>query len=153
MKVKIYILVNAIIAGIIPAIFLFSLMFSSGQENNSTNCIHRALLGASCPVCGMPDGFSAILKGRISEAFIIQPNSIRVFVFLVLVMIMRITSILLLIKTHISLKYIFTSDIILSVFLFIITFKSIIPQVFYIYYKMLITGSNTGVISVIVQFH
>lgn len=105
-------------------------------------CIHEELLGAKCPTCGMLSGFSAILKGRFTDAITIQPNSIRVFLFLFIQLLMRITAILLMLKTRIPVKIILNTDIILSLLFFILTFKSMIPQTFYIYYKMLITGSS-----------
>jgi hypothetical protein len=142
MKPRIYLFLNFTIAGIILVVFLYSIIYSSSKDFHPVKCFHEELLGARCPICGMSSGFSAILKGQFKEAFIIQPNSMRIFLFLFVLLLMKITAILLLLKAHVSCKVISTTDIILTVVLFILTFKSIIPQVFYIYYKMLITGST-----------
>ena len=132
---------NLIFAGIILAIFIYSGIYSPDKNNHPIKCIHEELLGAKCPTCGMSRGFSAIVRGHINDALVYQQNSVSVFLFFLLQMVFRLTSIWLLLKTKIQLKIITNTDITLSLLLFLLTFKNLIFQTFYIFYKMLLTGN------------
>ena len=138
-----YLLINWIFTGIILAIFVYSVIYSPEGNKHPVNCIHQELLGGTCPTCGMSRGFSAIVRGRINDAIDYQKNSITVFVFFFIQFIFRTTSIILVLKSRISLKIISNTDITLSLILFILTFKNLILQTIYIFYKMLLTG-NVG---------
>jgi Protein of unknown function (DUF2752). len=136
-----YLLINWIFAGIILAIFGYSGLYSPNENKHPIPCIHEELLGSKCPTCGMSRGFSAIVRGRIKDAVDYQKNSIPVFLFFFIQLIFRVTSLLLLLKSRISLKIITNTDITLSLLLFILTFKNLIFQTLYIFYKMLLTGN------------
>lgn len=132
---------NLIFAGIILAIFIYSGIYSPDKNNHPIKCIHEELLGAKCPTCGMSRGFSAIVRGHINDALVYQQNSVSVFLFFLLQMVFRLTSTWLLLKSKIQLKIITNTDITLSLLLFLLTFKNLIFQTFYIFYKMLLTGN------------
>jgi hypothetical protein len=141
MDKKSYLVLNLIFAGIILAIFIYSGIYSPDKNNHPIKCIHEELLGAKCPTCGMSRGFSAIVRGQINDALVYQQNSVSVFLFFLLQLVFRLTSIWLLLKTKIQLKIITNTDITLSLLLFLLTFKNLIFQTFYIFYKMLLTGN------------
>ena len=132
---------NLIFAGIILAIFIYSGIYSPDKNNHPIKCVHEELLGAKCPTCGMSRGFSAIVRGQINDALVYQQNSVSVFLFFLLQMVFRLTSTWLLLKSKIQLKIITNTDITLSLLLFLLTFKNLILQTFYIFYKMLLTGN------------
>jgi len=140
MSSKTYSILNYILAGVIVAIFIYAAISS---QNNCVHpkCIHDELLGKRCPTCGLMQGFSSILKGRIHEAYHIQRNSLRIFLLLLIQLLIRISALLVVKKYPSRLKVIMRIDVITTSFLVIVVFINIIPQVFYIYYKMLLTGS------------
>jgi hypothetical protein len=140
MQLKTYTFLNYAIAGIIMVIFLYA-VFSYPEKNKIQKCIHTELLGKKCPTCGMLDGFSAILRGHFNDANAIQPNSLKVFLFLLVQLLMRIKILMVLKKMSVPLKMMLSIDVIISLLFFILAFKNMIPQIFYIYYKMLLTGS------------
>jgi len=136
-----YFIINWIFAGVILAIFIYSGIYNPDKNNPPIKCIHEELLGGKCPTCGMSRGFSAIVRGRISDASNIQKNSLIIFSFFAIQLIMRLLIILLLLKSQFSLKLLTNCDITLSLFLFLFTFRNVILQTFYIFYKMLLTGN------------
>ncbi|HEY4788614.1 MAG TPA: DUF2752 domain-containing protein [Bacteroidales bacterium] len=138
-----YLLLNLIFAGIILAIFVYSGIYSPEKNNHPVKCIHEELLGGKCPTCGMSRSFSAIVRGRIDDAVQYQQNSIPVFSFFLIQFILRLTVVVLLLKTRIQLKILTNVDITVSLLLFILTFRNLILQTIYIFYKMLLTGNIT----------
>lgn len=143
MEKRSYLLINYVFAGIIFAIFTYSALYSPDKNDHPVKCIHEELLGSKCPTCGMSRGFSAIVRLRISDAVEFQRNSIPVFLFFALQLLMRLLSVILVEKSAIQLKIITNVDITFSLLLFLITFKNLIIQTMYIFYKMLLTG-NVG---------
>jgi hypothetical protein len=136
-----YLIINWIFAGLILAIFIYSGIYSPEKKNHPIKCIHEELLGGKCPTCGMSRGFSAIVRGRISDAYQFQQNSISIFIFFAVQLMMRLSSIFLLAKSKISLKKLTSIDITISLLLFLFTFRNLIFQTIYIFYKMLLTGN------------
>jgi hypothetical protein len=136
-----YLTINYIFAGIIICIFIYSAIYSPYGTSHPLKCVHEELLGSKCPTCGMSRGFSAIVRFKFSDAINLQPNSIAVFLFFILQLCMRMLSIVLVRKSTISLKIITNTDITLSLLLFLLTFKNLIVQTMYIFYKMLLTGN------------
>lgn len=141
MSKKWYNIINYVIAGIILAIIVFAAVQEFVISIKSTTCVHSELLGNTCPTCGLADGISAILKGEYLQAEQIQPNSLSLFLFMVVQLILRATVIVLLFKSRLSLKIVSSLDITLSLILFVWAFKDVIPQAIYIFYKMLLTGN------------
>ena len=137
---KSYLVVNIVIASIILAMIALCSIHSSGNPADKVKCTHEELLGGKCPVCGMTDGISEIVRGKFHEAQAFQQNSIVVFLFLFIQLIMRGIIIVMLKRSNISIKVIASVDITLSLLLFAVSFKTLVPQAFYIFYKMLITG-------------
>jgi len=136
-----YLLVNFIFAGIILIIFVYSGIYSPDKNDHPVKCIHEELLGSKCPTCGMSRGFSAIVRFRFIDAVEFQRNSIPVFLFFALQLLMRLLAIILVRKSNIALNLITNVDITLSLLLFLITFRNLIFQTMYIFYKMLLTGN------------
>lgn len=136
-----YMAINLIFATVIMAIFIYSAIYKPEENSHPIKCIHQELLGNKCPTCGMSRGFSAIVRGHIDEALIYQHNSLSVFLFFLIQLVFRVTTIILLRKSSLSLKIISNTDLTLSLLLFLLTFRNLIFQTIYIFYKMLLTGN------------
>ena len=136
-----YLLMNMFFVLMILFVFIYSGIYSPEKNNHPIKCIHEQLLGSKCPTCGMSRGFSAIVRGRIDDALTYQRNSVPVFIFFLLQLILRLVAIMLLLKSLVPLKIIANIDITVSLLLFLLTFKSLILQTIYIFYKMLLTGN------------
>ena len=117
--------------------------FSPQQDKYPIPCIHAELLGTRCPTCGMAHGFSSILRGNIHEAIVFQKNSIPIFAFFVIQLLLRLVLIILLVRSKGSLVLLANIDITVSVLLFLFLFKDLVLQTFYIFYKMILTGNTT----------
>lgn len=140
MNSKSYLIINYIFAGIILAIFFYSLLFSPGDNTYPIKCIHQELLGGPCPSCGLSRGFSAIVRCDMELARQIQPNSISVFLFFVVQLFLRFCCVVLVKRNRLSLKNITGIDVVISTLLFFYFFRNLIFQTLYIFYKMLLTG-------------
>lgn len=138
-----YIWINGIFAGIILAIFVYSIIYKPNENEHPIKCIHQELLGGKCPTCGMSRGFSALIRGHVDDALAFQQNCLSVFFFFGIQLVFRISIIIILIKTRITAKFISNIDITLSLLLFLFTFRNLILQTIYIFYKMLLTGNIT----------
>jgi hypothetical protein len=138
-----YKILNYVFAGMILAIFFYSVLFSPTEKNYPIKCIHKELLGAPCPSCGLSRGFSAIMHFNLSMANQIQPNSLAIFSFFLIQLWLRISFIFLTNWQKIPLKTLTSIDIALSTLLFFWFFRHLILQTLYIFYKMLLTG-NVG---------
>lgn len=136
-----YLALNWIFAGIILAVFIYSALYKPEENKHPIKCIHQELLGGTCPTCGMSRGFSAIVRGHIDEALAYQQNSVSVFMFFLLQLVFRTTAIVLILKTKLTTKFISGIDSTVSLLLFLFTFRNLIFQTIYIFYKMLLTGN------------
>ncbi len=85
-----YFAVNVIFAGVILLIMGYSAFYSPDRNNYPVVCIHEKLTGEPCPSCGLSHAFSLIIRGRVDEALQLNSASLRVFLFFVLQLIMRI---------------------------------------------------------------
>ena len=128
-----YILLNIIFAGIIICIITYSGFFSAEKDNYPVQCLHETLSGQPCPSCGLSRSFSYIIRGKLEEASLSNVYGIRVFLFLVAQLIMRLSNLVYLRKEGGSIKQLARYDISLSIVLFIAGFSQFIQ-----YYTSLI---------------
>jgi len=85
-----YFILNLIFAGVILFIMGYSAFFSPDTGQYPVSCIHEKLTGEPCPSCGLSHAFSLIIRGRISEALEWNGNSLRVFLFFAIQLLMRV---------------------------------------------------------------
>jgi hypothetical protein len=85
-----YLAVNVILAGVILLIMGYSGFYSPDENNYPVVCVHERITGEPCPSCGLSHAFSLIIRGRVDEALQLNSASLRVFLFFVLQLIMRI---------------------------------------------------------------
>ena len=85
-----YFKINFIFTGVILFIMGYSLLFSPDEERYPVPCVHEKISGEPCPSCGLSHAFSLIVRGRIDEALEWNSQSVRVFIFFALQLVMRI---------------------------------------------------------------
>jgi hypothetical protein len=125
-----YLIINTVLAGVVLLIIAYSGIFSPEKNNYPVECIHEKLTGQPCVSCGLSHSFSLILTGRIEEAYKWNRYGMRVFLFFVAQLLMRIIFSSIYIKHPESRKQLILFDIIGSSVIFIIAF---IPFLIYLF--------------------
>ena len=85
-----YFILNVILTGVILSIMGYSFFYSPDEERYPVPCVHQVITGEPCPSCGLSHAFSLIVRGRVDEALQWNGNSMKVFLFFALQLIMRI---------------------------------------------------------------
>ena len=85
-----YFILNLIFAGVALFIMGYSLFFSPDEERYPVPCIHEKVTGEPCPSCGLSHAFSLIVRGRVDEALEWNSQSVRVFLFFTVQLVMRL---------------------------------------------------------------
>lgn len=86
-----YLIINIFLAGVIMLVIAYSGFFSPVKDNYPVTCIHEKLTGIQCASCGLSHSFSLILRGKLGEAYQWNPYGMRVFLFFISQLILRIT--------------------------------------------------------------
>lgn len=84
-----YLIVNAILSGVILLIWGYSLIFSPDKNDYPVVCIHEKITGQQCASCGMSHAFSFIIRGQIEKAEAWNKYALQLFVFLFVQLLMR----------------------------------------------------------------
>lgn len=117
-----YLILNVFFAGVIILIIAYSGFFSPDQNNYPVVCIHEKITGEPCFSCGLSHSFSLIVRGRIHEAYEWNIYGMRVFLFFVSQLIMRIVFSLYYIRLASSRKQLIIFDSLGSGLIFLLTF-------------------------------
>jgi len=125
-----YLVINLVFAGIIILILAYSAIFSPEKDNYPVPCIHEKITGEECPSCGLSHSFSLIVRGRIGEAYNWNSNGLRVFLFFVAQLLMRIFFSRIYITDPGSRRELVILDITGSSLLFLITFMPFMVYLF-----------------------
>jgi hypothetical protein len=125
-----YLIINIVLAGIILLIMAYSGIFSPEKNNYPVVCIHEKLTGQPCVSCGLSHSISLILRGRIEEAYKWNTYGMRVFLFFVSQLFMRILFSRIYVNHPESRKQLIIFDIIGSIVIFIITFMPFLIYLF-----------------------
>ncbi len=125
-----YLIINIVLAGVILLIMAYCGIFSPEKNNYPVVCIHEKLTGQPCVSCGLSHSISLILRGRIEEAYRWNIYGMRVFLFFVSQLFMRILFSRIYIKHPESRKQLIMFDIIGSSLIFLITF---LPFLIYLF--------------------
>lgn len=131
-----YLLINLILTGVILIVFLYSGFFSPVKDNYPVVCIHEKLTGEPCISCGLSHSFSLIIRGRISEAYEWNIYGLRVFIFFIAQLIMRIVFSIFYLRNADSNKQLVTYDIAVSIMLFFVVFLPYIEWIIMQFTKM-----------------
>ncbi len=107
---KPYLILNLILAGVILLIMGYSFFYSPDENEYPVPCVHEKLTGETCPSCGLSHAFSLIVRGRVDEALAWNSQSLRVFIFFALQLVMRLGLALTAIKAKGNLRRVAVTD-------------------------------------------
>jgi len=127
-----YQLINLIFAGIIILIFIYSGFFSPGENNYPVKCIHEQIIGQPCPSCGLSRSFSSIMRGDISTAEMYNKYGMRIFLFFLFHLVMRLSNIVYLLRKPSQINKLIVIDSSLAIITFALAFR----QFFTFYFKL-----------------
>lgn len=129
-----YLLINIIFAGVILLILAYSGIFSPEKDNYPVTCVHEKLTGEPCISCGLSHSFSLIVRGRIGEAYQWNAFGMRVFLFFISQLFMRVVFLLISLRHPDIRKQLIIYDCVVSGIIFLISFwpfmTSIVKGVF-----------------------
>ena len=128
-----YLAINAIFAGIIILVFIYSGFFCPEKNNYPLECIHEKITGQPCPSCGLSRSFSFIMRGDISTAASYNKYGLRVFLFFLFHLVMRLSNIVYIIRKPVHLKELTIIDSSIAIITFILAFGQ-----FFVYYLQLL---------------
>lgn len=117
-----YFTLNVILTGVILSIMGYSFFYSPDEEKYPVPCVHQVITGEPCPSCGLSHAFSLIVRGRIDEALQWNSQSLRVFLFFALQLVMRIALGAWTLLTGRGLKQIAVADATVSSVMVLVTF-------------------------------
>jgi hypothetical protein len=117
-----YLILNLFFAGVVILIFIYSGIFSPDQNSYPVVCIHEKITGEPCFSCGLSHSFSLIVRGRIDEAYQWNIYGMRVFLFFLSQLFMRIAFSLYYLNYANTRKQLIIIDSIGSGLLFLLTF-------------------------------
>jgi hypothetical protein len=117
-----YLILNIFFAGVVILIIAYSAIFSPDQNNYPVVCIHEKITGEPCISCGLSHSFSLIVRGRIDEAYKWNIYGMRVFLFFLSQLFLRISFSLYYLKYTSTRKQLIVIDSISSGLLFLLTF-------------------------------
>jgi hypothetical protein len=128
LKSEPYLKINFVFAGVILLVIMYSGIFSPDKNNYPVVCIHEKLTGIPCFSCGLSHSFSLIVRGRISEAYKWNVYGMRVFLFFVLQLVIRIVFSAYFLKNESSRSWLIRFDIAGSIVIFAIAFYPFFRQ-------------------------
>jgi hypothetical protein len=117
-----YLQVNALIAGIIILIMIYSGIFSASGIPYPIKSYYSTPVAST----GLSRAFSEIVRGNIQKAVELNPYSIKIFSFFFLQFPLRILISVLLLSKRISSMQLIFIDVLVSVLLFLWAFYSFI---------------------------
>jgi len=117
-----YLILNIFFAGVVILMITYSGIFSPDQNNYPVVCIHEKITGEPCFSCGLSHSFSLIVRGRIQEAHRWNIYGMRVFLFFISQLILRIGFSFYYLKSSATRKQLIIVDSVGSGILFLITF-------------------------------
>lgn len=132
-----YIILNITFAGLIILIIAYSFIFSPDKNNYPVICIHEKITGRPCISCGLSHSFSLIVRGRIHEAYEWNVYGMRVFLFFVSQLVLRIVFSVYYLKYPVTGKQLIIIDSIGSGIMFLLTFWPFLSNIFEMFVRQL----------------
>lgn len=117
-----YFILNVILAGVILLILGYSLFYSPDEERYPVPCVHERITGEPCPSCGLSHAFSLIVRGRIDEALQWNSQSVRIFLFFALQLVIRFVMGAVSLETARGLKRVSVADAAVSSVMVLVAF-------------------------------
>lgn len=125
-----YLIINMIFAGVIVLVMIYSGIFSPASNNYPVICIHEKLTGQPCASCGLSHSFSLILRGRLAEAHVWNIYGLRVFLFFLSQLLLRIVFSSYYILYPQNRRQLIITDVSGSIILFFLAFTPYIRWIF-----------------------
>lgn len=129
-----YLAINAIFAGIIILVFIYSGFFHPEKNNYPVECIHEKITGEPCPSCGLSRSFSYIIRGDLSTAASYNVYGLRVFLFFLFQLVMRVSNIVYILRKPVYLRELTIIDPVIAIITFILAFRQ-----FFVYYFQILS--------------
>ena len=124
-----YLIINIFFAGVILLIMAYSGFFSPDKNNYPVICLHEKLTGEPCFSCGLSHSFSLIVRGRIDESYKWNIYGMRVFLFFVSQLILRVAFSIFYLRYPVTRKQLILIDCIGSGLIFLISFWPFIVNI------------------------
>lgn len=124
-----YLIINIFFAGVILLIIAYSGFFSPDKNNYPVICLHEKLTGEPCFSCGLSHSFSLIVRGRIDEAYQWNIYGMRVFIFFMSQLILRVVFSIFYLRYPETRKQLIVIDCIGSGIIFLISFWPFIASI------------------------
>ncbi len=117
-----YLLINAVFAGIIILVFVYSAFFSPERNDYPVQCIHEQVSGEPCPSCGLSRSFSYILQGDLESAAMANRYGMRIFLFFLFHLLMRLSNIMIIMRRKTYINQLVIADSSIAIVTFILAF-------------------------------
>ena len=117
-----YLILNIFFAGAVILMIAYSVISSPDLNNYPVVCIHEKITGEPCFSCGLSHSFSLIVRGRIEEAYEWNIYGMRIFLFFIAQLMMRIVFSFYYLKYTNTRKQLIIIDSIGSGFIFLLAF-------------------------------
>ncbi len=117
-----YLFINAVFAGIIILVFIYSAFFSPEKNDYPVQCIHEKVSGEPCPSCGLSRSFSYIIQGDLESAAMANRYGMRIFLFFLFHLVMRLSNIVIIMRRKIYIKHLVIADSSIAIITFILAF-------------------------------
>ncbi len=125
-----YVIINLAFTGILLLFLAYFLFFSPEKNSYPVPCIHEKITGEQCLSCGLSHSLSLIMRGRFQEAGKWNSYGVRVFIFFVAQLLMRIFFSGFYIANQRMFKQLVYIDIAGSFVLFLLTFMPFLKYIF-----------------------
>jgi hypothetical protein len=130
-----YLILNLFFAGVVIMIIAYSGIFSPDQNNYPVICLHEKITGEPCFSCGLSHSFSLIVRGRIDEAYKWNIYGMRVFLFFLSQLFIRIVFSLYYLKYTGTRRQLIIIDSIGSGLLFLFTFWPFLENIIKTFFR------------------
>jgi hypothetical protein len=124
-----YLIINIFFAGVIMLIFAYSGFFSPVKDNYPVTCIHEKITGEPCISCGLSHSFSLIVRGRVTEAYEWNRYGMRIFLFFVAQLVLRVAFSIFYLRYPDTRKQLIIMDCIGSGIIFLVSFWPFIASI------------------------
>ncbi len=122
--VRKYLILNIIFSLIILFIIIYSFIYSG--SSHPVPALLSDITGIIPPSKGLSSSFSEIVRGNLYEARLYNPYGIQIFLFFLIQLLLRALTSMAIKMNWVQVSIVLIIDIVVSVFLFIISFAPLI---------------------------
>jgi hypothetical protein len=104
-------------------VFIYSGLFSANEGNHPVPSFYEKITGETAPSSGLSRAFSEIVRGNLDAAKVYNSESLLIFSFFLIQLMLRLLVTLLLFKQIPRTQYLLPADLSISILLFLYCFK------------------------------